>query len=179
MSQPDWPIYEACAYTMMHLNHVINFFFYCLIGPKFRNEVKQLLPKCCCFKENTVQPLKASKSRNLITYPSTTFKRTPTTLSNSNKKFLVNVNVNNVDTAGSQRLPGDSEHEQRLKNVLLRKKVLSASSKDLGKREGTYITIGEPLMFASLQSKKVVSATAAASCIQLFDDTKNQQKAQI
>ena len=78
----------------MHLNHVINFFFYCLIGPKFRNEVRQLFPKFC-FKEAAIRPVLTSKSRNIITYPSTTFKKTPTSLTNnknnktSNEEFLI------------------------------------------------------------------------------------------
>ena len=65
----------------MQLNHVINFFFYCLIGPKFRSEVKKLWLNvcCCCIKENAaIQRMHQSKSRNMITYPSTTFKKSPT-----------------------------------------------------------------------------------------------------
>ena len=63
---------------MMHLNHVINFFFYCLIGPKFRSEVKKLLPKFF-FKNNNINPIKVSKSRNnTVFFPSTTYKRSPT-----------------------------------------------------------------------------------------------------
>ena len=78
----------------MHLNHVINFFFYCLIGPKFRNEVKQLFPKFC-LKEVGIRQKIVSKSRNIITYPSTTFKKTPTSLTNNinnkttNEEFLI------------------------------------------------------------------------------------------
>lgn len=71
----------------MQLNHVINFFFYCLIGPKFRSEVKKLWLNvcCCCIKDNAaIQRIHQSKSRNMITYPSTTLKKSPT---QSNKQI--------------------------------------------------------------------------------------------
>jgi hypothetical protein len=90
---PNWEIYVALAYMMMHLNHVINFFFYCLIGPKFRSEVKKLLPKWCV-KESSIRPLRqSSKSRNIITYPSTTYKKTPT---QSNKQVTNELEKNNM-----------------------------------------------------------------------------------
>ena len=76
----------------MHLNHVINFFFYCLIGPKFRSEVKKLLPKFF-FKNNNINPIKVSKSRNNTVYfPSTTYKRTPT-ISNKDRGDAYQKNI--------------------------------------------------------------------------------------
>ena len=68
----NWDIILACSYMLMYLNHVINFFFYCLTGPKFRNEVKKLFPRFL-FKNNNVNPIKTSKSRyNTVFLGSTT-----------------------------------------------------------------------------------------------------------
>jgi len=63
-----WSVAKALAYMLMYMNHVINFFFYCLLGPKFRNEVKKMRPFKWVFKEkekDSVYPLKISKR---ITY---------------------------------------------------------------------------------------------------------------
>jgi hypothetical protein len=45
----NWRLVVALADMLMYLNHVINFFFYCLLGPKFRQQVKSLF---ICFKKN-------------------------------------------------------------------------------------------------------------------------------
>jgi hypothetical protein len=68
----NWDVILACSYMLMYLNHVINFFFYCLTGPKFRNEVIKLFPRFL-FKNNNVNPVKTSKSRyNTVFLGSTT-----------------------------------------------------------------------------------------------------------
>jgi len=59
-----WAVTKALTYMLMYLNHVINFFSYCLLGPKFRNEVKKLRPFKWIFKEkekDSIYPLKISK----------------------------------------------------------------------------------------------------------------------
>ena len=57
---PNMEIALACSYMLMYLNHVINFFFYCSLGPNFRKEVKKILPKFL-FKNNRISPLKISR----------------------------------------------------------------------------------------------------------------------
>jgi hypothetical protein len=55
----------ALSYALMYLNHVINFFFYCAFGPKFRKEVKKLFP--CLFPQaNKIDPLQVSKYNSVF-----------------------------------------------------------------------------------------------------------------
>jgi hypothetical protein len=77
-NNPNWDIIVACAYMMMHFNHMINFFFYCFMGPKFRNEIKKLLLLFMPAKRS-IRPTKLSKSHYNTTNPNTK--------SNSNQKF--------------------------------------------------------------------------------------------
>ena len=55
---PKLEIALAISYMFMYLNHVINFFFYCSLGPNFRREVKRLFP---IFFRNKIDPIKASR----------------------------------------------------------------------------------------------------------------------
>lgn len=41
--KPGASLILSIAYALMYSNHVINFFFYCSIGPNFRKEVKRLM----------------------------------------------------------------------------------------------------------------------------------------
>jgi hypothetical protein len=51
------PLPFAIAYMLMYLNHVVNFFFYCLIGAKFRNELKTVFPfKYIPRRRNKINP---------------------------------------------------------------------------------------------------------------------------
>jgi hypothetical protein len=54
----------SIATLCMYMNHVINFFFYCALGPKFRNEVKKLFP-LSLFPINKVQPYVFRKSKTI------------------------------------------------------------------------------------------------------------------
>ena len=56
-----WEIFTAVSYLLMYLNHVINFFFYCLLGPKFRREVRNLFP-FLRIDATKIYPLKMRKS---------------------------------------------------------------------------------------------------------------------
>jgi hypothetical protein len=63
--QKFWKVGMALSYMMMYSNHVINFFFYCLLGPKFRSEVKKLIP-FCFRKKNKVHPLKLNPNATYV-----------------------------------------------------------------------------------------------------------------
>ena len=88
--QPFWEILLALAYMLMYFNHVVNFFFYCAFGPKFRNEVKKLFPPFIC-KNNRVKPFKLSRYSTVIL--PTSVKRSS---NNNNNNNNANVNVNNT-----------------------------------------------------------------------------------
>lgn len=73
-NNPHSEIVLAVAYALMYLNHVINFFFYCSLGPNFRNEVKKLFP--CIFRHNKkINPLKFSHFNTVVLATSTIHKR--------------------------------------------------------------------------------------------------------
>ncbi len=85
----------------MYLNHVINFFFYCLLGPKFRNEVLRLLP-FFKFQASVVYPLNQMSKRPTIYAASSVSMLTKkenqiSTISNSN----TNNNNSNSNINGS------------------------------------------------------------------------------
>lgn len=58
----SYSYFIAISYMLMYANHVINFFFYCALGPKFRNEVKNLLP-CRWLRRNKIVPYTPSSNR--------------------------------------------------------------------------------------------------------------------
>lgn len=55
---PKLEIALAVSYMFMYSNHVINFFFYCSLGPNFRREVKKLFPYLF---RNKINPIKTSR----------------------------------------------------------------------------------------------------------------------
>lgn len=61
-----WLNWKALAYMLMYLNHVFNFFFYCLLGPKFRNEVKKLIPCFVKSEKTIIYPLRFSKRNTFV-----------------------------------------------------------------------------------------------------------------
>jgi len=54
----------AIATMFMYLNHIINFFFYCALGPKFRHEVKKLFP-FSLFPVNKIHPIMCTRTRGV------------------------------------------------------------------------------------------------------------------
>jgi hypothetical protein len=71
ISNPIMELFLSIANALMYSNHVINFFFYCSLGPNFRKEVRKLLPRFL-FRNNRVEPMKAgrfyqSNNQNLTT----------------------------------------------------------------------------------------------------------------
>jgi hypothetical protein len=65
--RPQYEIGLSLAYMCMYANHVINFFFYCYIGPNFRNEARKLFPSVLCprRKENRPGLLRANTCRGV------------------------------------------------------------------------------------------------------------------
>ncbi|CAF0795434.1 unnamed protein product [Brachionus calyciflorus] len=59
-SSPGLELALALSYMLMYSNHVINFFFYCSLGPSFRKEVKKLFP-FLFFVNNKIDPVKVSR----------------------------------------------------------------------------------------------------------------------
>ncbi len=66
-----WLTLKALAYMLMYMNHIINFFFYCLLGPKFRREVKQIV-LCLPYPDpaKLLYPLNNISKRNTSVHPS-------------------------------------------------------------------------------------------------------------
>ena len=60
---PTMHLLLALAYMLMYLNHVINFFFYCSLGPTFRKEVRKLVPKFWLMRTGKVNPMTFKNSR--------------------------------------------------------------------------------------------------------------------
>jgi hypothetical protein len=60
---PLMEIALALAYMLMYLNHVVNFFFYCSLGPNFRKEVRRLLPR---FISNRVSPQRLGRYKTVL-----------------------------------------------------------------------------------------------------------------
>ena len=69
----EWQVVAAMSYMLMYLNHVINFFFYCLLGPKFRNQVRRLIP-FWHMEKNSVLPMSVCR-RPTVYMPSSDAKR--------------------------------------------------------------------------------------------------------
>lgn len=65
-SETYWKVSKALTYMLMYLNHIINFFFYCLLGPGFRKEVKSLIPFRKKSEKSSVHPVKFSKRATFI-----------------------------------------------------------------------------------------------------------------
>lgn len=65
-SETYWKVSKALTYMLMYLNHIINFFFYCLLGPGFRKEVIRLIPCRKKSEKNSVHPVKFSKQATFI-----------------------------------------------------------------------------------------------------------------
>lgn len=111
-SSDFWLTLKALAYMLMYLNHVINFFFYCLLGPKFRNEVKKLIP---FFKEkkSPVHPVKFSRRATLVNASSLSVKKVITVVHGSAgmnmPRAISNSSQNSCEKLKEKELNGQSE----------------------------------------------------------------------
>lgn len=83
----------------MYSNHVINFFFYCALGPSFRKEVKRLFPRFLCLN-NKVDPLKISRYNTVLLAPSSTYY--PKKVQKDNKILVSYFKTTRIERENSQ-----------------------------------------------------------------------------
>jgi hypothetical protein len=93
------------ANMLMYMNHVINFFFYCLIGAKFRTELRRSFPfKYLPKRRNKINPNMVTLGANTLNAKRTRFRRikmldlpykfTPTSTSFENpRRYLPNTHI--------------------------------------------------------------------------------------
>jgi hypothetical protein len=97
----NWKIITSLGYMLMYLNHVINFFFYCLLGPKFRNEVKRLIPFLNS-NANKVHP--GISKRQTLYLPSSGCIKKETNLVVSHKNDFISNETNSAKVIRIKRL---------------------------------------------------------------------------